>query len=147
MSRTSYLRVRKSYGCVRGMQTSTEAHLATAKRNQGLAHALLSSADIQPRPLEWSVVVAFYAAMHYINAYLWEKMQYAPHNHGERMSAVRTWTELKAVSVSYQRLQDLGYYARYRPNFHIPPSDATDLIQNDLRAVQNAVMQALAPAT
>ncbi len=63
------------------------------------------------------------------------------------MSAVRTWTELKAISVPYQRLQDLGYYARYRPNFHIPPRDATDLIQTDLRVVQNAVMQTLALAT
>lgn len=129
------------------MRTRTEEHLATAKRNHDLARTLLFSTDIQPPPLEWAVVIAFYAAVHYVNAYLWEKMQYAPRNHGERVNAVRTWTDLKVVSASYLLLQDYAYFSRYQPNFHVSKSEATDLIQNDLPAIQIAVMRALIPTT
>lgn len=129
------------------MRPRTEAHLATAERNHSLAHTLLSSVDIQPPPLEWAVVVAFYAAVHYVNAYLWEKIQYAPRNHGERVKAIDTWAELKAISSSYLVLQDYSFFARYRANFRVSRSDAIGLIQRDLPAVQAAVLCALAPAT
>jgi hypothetical protein len=53
------------------MEQKTREHLETAARNRDLAHALIdpeSSIIVQPPPLDWAVVVAFYAAVHYVNA-------------------------------------------------------------------------------
>lgn len=129
------------------MQPRTEAHLVTAGRNRDLARTLLSSVDIQPPPLEWAVVIAFYAAVHDVDAYLWEKIQYAPHNHGERVKAIDTWAELKVISTSYLLLQDYAYYARYRANYRVSRNDATNLIQRDLQMVEAAVLRALTPVS
>ena len=73
------------------MEPRTEAHLATAQHNHDFARALLEPAVARvfsSPPLEWAVVVAFYAAVHYVNAYLWERQRYEPRPHDDRENAV-----------------------------------------------------------
>lgn len=62
-------------------------HLDRATRNRELAHVLMAPAlspNMQPPPFDWAVVAAFYAAVHYVNAYLREKQRYEPRDHAGR---------------------------------------------------------------
>ncbi|MCA1723777.1 MAG: hypothetical protein LC748_05930 [Thermomicrobia bacterium] len=128
------------------MPTKTEAHLDTAGQNRDLAHALLNATELRPSPLEWVGVIAFYAAVHYVNGYLWEKLHYEPRNHDERQRMVTTVADLKAATVSYTRLRSLAYQARYNPGFRLTRNEADIALRVDLYSVEIAVHAAL-PST
>ncbi len=53
------------------MEAQTEAHLRLARENSTLAATLTNADDDHAHG--WSAVVAFYAAVHLVNAYLWEQ--------------------------------------------------------------------------
>ncbi len=62
------------------MEQKTADCLWTAERNSDLATELLAT-HMQTPPFDWAVVIAFYAAVHYVNAYLWERdNRYDPGN-------------------------------------------------------------------
>jgi hypothetical protein len=52
----------------------TDRHIQTAERNReiALAHLITQAHSVQPPAFEWATVIAFYAAVHFINGYLWE---------------------------------------------------------------------------
>ena len=132
------------------MEPRTADHLATAERNRQLANALLGAEAaelVRPPPHEWAVVVAFYAAVHYVNAYLSERQHYQPHTHEERTAAVARAAALRPATASYLRLLQLGFDARYLPRVRIRRAAAVEAVQIDLAAVATAVRQALSAGT
>ena len=124
------------------MDPKTRQHLALAARNRDLARALVSG-SIRPTPGEWGVVVAFYAAVHYVNAYLWEQRRVEPANHGERLARVRGERTLQACREAYRHLQHAGYLARYDVTFRLPERRAARLVRDDLGIVEATVQNAL----
>lgn len=40
--------------------------------------------SIRPPPFEWGAVVAVYAAVHYVNAFLYERLGFTPDGHIEK---------------------------------------------------------------
>ena len=124
----------------------TRQHLDTAARNQDIARELLNPAlpiSLQPRPFEWIVVLAFYAAVHYVNAYLWERQRYEPRDHGAREGAIARTHDLQSAYGSYMRLRDLSYRARYRSRYRISRADAEVALRSDLDQVERTVRAAL----
>jgi hypothetical protein len=124
----------------------TQEHLARARRNREVADALIGADArrvIDPPALEWATVAAFYSAVHYVNAYLWEKLRHEPRNHDERTNMVARASDLRTVFRSYSRLQDRAYRARYARTFSISPGDVAEAVQTHLRAVERAVLTAL----
>jgi hypothetical protein len=91
----------------------------------------------------WQSVVAFYAAVHYVNAYLWEIRRYSPPDHRSRNLLVDGDPLLRPCSGEYGRLLDAGYRARYVPEFRLSGQDARGLIDVDLELVRQTVRQAL----
>jgi hypothetical protein len=120
-------------------------HLRIAERNRDLARALLDPAlgSLRPTPWEWVAVIAFYAAVHTVNAYLWETRRYAPTNHGDRWMAVRFNVPISSCSRSYRALRDAGFDARYDERCTITQQDARTLLEVRYRQVEATVMQAL----
>jgi len=118
-------------------------HLRVAQRNRDLARALLAQSELQPEPWEWVAVVVFYAAVHYVNAYLWERYHVAPTNHDHRTHGVRNDTALSACAHSYEILKAEGFHARYNEGFTLTEAEARALLNGELRAVEATVMQAL----
>ena len=114
-------------------------------RNRDLARTLLDPAlaGLQPAPWEWVAVIAFYAAVHAVNAYLWETRRFAPRSHGERSTEVRFNLPISACRTSYQNLSHAGYYARYDEEFSLTEQEARELLDVDFRHVEVTVMQAL----
>ncbi len=101
---------------------------------------------VQPPPLDWAVVAAFYAAVHYVNAYLWERQRYEPHTHEARENAVARAVEVRAAYDAYARLRGLAYRARYVPLFQISRPNAQGALV-DLDRVEKTVLAALQVTT
>jgi len=120
----------------------TEQHLVLAERNRTLARTLLNG-TIRPIPAEWATVVAFYADVHFDNAFLWERLRVAPRNHHERGVYVRTDRRLATIRFAYRRLQDAGYLARYDVTFRLAEQHARDLVDKDLPIIERSVRSAL----
>ena len=100
-------------------------------------------ASLRPTPWEWVAVIAFYAAVHYVNAYLWETRRLKPANHGHRGAEIRADSRLVWCRAGYRALQDTGFRARYVETYTLEEQRARSLLNTDLRLVEATVMQAL----
>jgi hypothetical protein len=133
------------------MEQRTQSHLATARRNQRFAgfllHLHLTSRGQQPPPdqsaeLLWCVVVAFYGAVHYVNAYLWEKYRFSPPNHPAREQRIYGDPTLTRIAVNYDTLKDWALQARYDPVAKISDADAQQAV-DDLFQISELVSREL----
>jgi hypothetical protein len=88
-------------------------------------------------------VVAFYSAVHYANAFLWEAHRFRPANHDKRTDRLYSESRLNPVYENYTILRDHAWKARYWRRYRIPYSDTENLIKVDLAAVKDAVELAL----
>ena len=125
------------------MDQKTLDHLRVARRNRDLARALLAQNSLAPDPWEWVAVIVFYAAVHYVNAYLWERYHVEPANHAERTYGVHQDPAINACEDEYDRLRDQGFIARYDERLGVSELEARSLLEVDLRAVEATVMRAL----
>jgi hypothetical protein len=78
-----------------------------------------------------------------VNAYLWERYHVEPANHGERTYGVRQDSAINSCFLEYDRLRDQGYYARYVEWFNLTELDVRALANDEFRAVEATVLQAL----
>jgi hypothetical protein len=122
----------------------TTVQLETADRNRSIAREVLKLEQPQPPPYEWVAVVAFYAAVHYVNAYLWERQRFEPADHEERQQAVNFVVALAPTLGAYSRLRRIAYEARYLPGYRIHRGAARSLLEGDLAFLRNTVIIALA---
>lgn len=127
------------------MEPQSNRHLQTAERNRGIAVAYLAKAamDIQPPAYEWVAVMAFYAAVHHVNAYLWEIRRYAPPDHQNRNNLVKGDPTLRHCRSDYDHLFGTGFRARYVPGFRLQEQEVRDVIEVDLERVRQTVRGAL----
>ena len=127
------------------MEPKTEAHLAAARRNRDLARALIdpSHANLRPASWEWVAVIAFYAAVHFVNAYLWETARREPSSHPDRLARVRRDRLIRPCRRRYADLQTLGHRARYEADFALSEQEARGLVHDNLHYVEATVMAAL----
>lgn len=93
--------------------------------------------------LRWAAVVAFYDAVHYVNAYLWERLGIEPVNHNQRVRFIGASSELRSVRRHYIRLQAAAFDARYVAAATISPEVAHVLVNQHLDAVRVAVLRSL----
>jgi hypothetical protein len=123
----------------------TVKHLQISLRNRELARALLgpAQAGLQPAPWEWVVVITFYAAVHAVNAYLWETRRYEPSSHGDRRNLIQTSPQLGGCTFGYRILTRAGFDARYDENYTASQTTTHMLLNVHFRQVEATVMQAL----
>lgn len=88
-------------------------------------------------------MAAFYSAVHYVNAFLWETLAFRPSNHDERTDRVYSEPALNPVYDNYTLLSDHAWKARYYRDYRIPHADIQDLLHTDLAGVESAVESAL----
>jgi len=106
-------------------------HLEKAKRNKEiLFNHLLQFIERCP---EWITVVAFYSALHFVDAYF-AKLGLHFQHHQERNREVEY--SLPDIFLAYYRLYDLGVNSRYGCIKDNPTSEeAKDVIKEDLPKV------------
>ena len=90
---------------------TVKEYFAQADRNRAVADVLAGSG--QEGSLQWAVTCVFYAAVHYVNAYLrhFRGESSLPKTHGERDDCV--WAQMRSVCHAYRRLKTDSESARY----------------------------------
>jgi len=124
------------------MNERSRAFLGTAIRHRTTAEFLHDSSSVAPTVSEWVVVAAFYSAVQYINAFLWERLGMEPVNHSERSELVQLVADLRPVVAHYRYLRDAAYSARYDPEWRIATNRLSDVLA-DLESVATAIVTAL----
>jgi hypothetical protein len=127
------------------MEARTHQHLARADHHRDIALALLehtSRSRLHPPAYDWTVVAAFYAAVHYVNAYLWELRRYEPPDHNARRRVMAGDRSLQAAIQSYASLRARAFQARYRQDYR-PSRLHAELATRQLRRVERVVRSAL----
>lgn len=125
------------------MDERTREHLQTAQANREYALAILLDEDATTTQLNWAAVAAFYAAMHAINAYLWELARLEPANHRECLDIVLRWPALQPALASYDTLLTFSIRARNEPGYAMRQSRLNLLINRNLNRVITTIEGAL----
>ena len=105
-----------------------EMHRAAARRNEDLAARLADNAP------DWAVVLAFYAALHWVDAYL-ARQERHPRTQSERVRWIQQEDALLPIYDPYRTLRDRADAARY----HLTPfssGEARALLTDELHAVR-----------
>lgn len=138
-------------------------HLSQAKHNEDVANRLVQ----EPPFHDWGITVAFYAAIHYLECWLFNKperhtetsiprgpdgkLQFTPHAWREKL--VERYLS-KGAFKSYRKLRDSSETARYLSFYRIGqeragrwlnepasdyfrPEDANDMVKKDLINIKN----------
>jgi hypothetical protein len=113
---------------------SRPEHLTRAAENEALSKTLDLDNGCQA---DWAVTMLFYAALHYIDAFLAGKHLH-PRDHDIRDSEVENNGSLSPIYNDYRRLKDNSIAARYEiANFHranLPPIEARyDRVKSHVR--------------
>ena len=93
----------------RYLNVNFRRHLRQAEHNRDVADALSQN---NPVSLQWAVTCIFYAALHYVNAYLSYRIGRTPVNHGDRDAYVSL--HMRTVFKDYRWLKTKSEAARYR---------------------------------
>jgi hypothetical protein len=125
------------------MDERTLAHLRVAQRNRDLAFTLRDMSAVTPHVRGWAIVVAFYAAVHDVNAYLWERLRVEPRSHEERSRYVARLSDLQPIFAAYQRLLELSYQARYIPTFQVSAPAVDYAVESLLESIHATIRLAL----
>ncbi len=91
------------------MPTSSE-HLNWAQQNESLVSIFELTDAFE---VTWAITVVFYAAVHYVDAYLVKFKYNKPIDHAQRDSMIIKDDHLTTIWRDYKRLKDLSRAARY----------------------------------
>ena len=130
------------------MKAETRGYLDRADRHRSLAHALIAPAQarlLTPPPLDWALVAGFYAALHYVQAYVWETQHYRAGTHDDLRDTIRRTYQLRSIEFQYRQLLDRSWQVRYLHEFSITLQDATDLLTRNLEPIRQVVLNGLGP--
>lgn len=99
------------------MEAKTLAHLTKAGNNAAFAREV---AVLTPgSTANWVAVIAFHAAVHCFNAFLYERHRIEPQDHQERSRWVSNDPDLQVISPQYDALRDMACKARYEPEYNL----------------------------
>ena len=87
-----------------------DEHLRKAQGNEAFADSIDPTNQAR---VDWKLVVLFYAAMHYVEAYAAKAHNEHLRGHRTRDSYISREPNLKKVRVPYKHLKFFGYNARY----------------------------------
>ena len=104
-------------------------HRAAAELNERIALALLSDA----RSCSWAIVLAFYAALHWVDAYLARSLTH-PGDHVERDGYVRR-PPLRRIYDDYRTVSDRSKDVRYLDS-RFSQDEARALIDGELARIK-----------
>lgn len=125
------------------MEERTRVHLQTASANREYALKILLDDDATTTERNWAAVAAFYAAMHAVNAYLWEVARLEPSNHQDRREIITRWPVIQPLRASYNALFEFSIRARHEPSFAAKRSSLSTAIHRHLARVMATIEREL----
>jgi hypothetical protein len=119
--------------------------IQTAGRNRDTARGLLANGrhlGVLDPPFEWVAVIAFYSAVHYVNAYIWEVTGTNLY-HPARRAYVAAHPPLSGFLPQYLQLEDHARKARYTPGYQLREQDARVLTTANINDIERVVCREL----
>jgi hypothetical protein len=89
-----------------------DEHVQKAEGNQTVNDLL--DASTQAR-IDWKLIITFYTAMHYVEAYLAKNLSQHVRSHTTRDNYIARDAGLRKIGIVYSHLKFYGYNARYEP--------------------------------
>jgi hypothetical protein len=118
--------------------------LNTARANRAYSLSILNNGeDTSEAELNRAAVAAFYAAMHAINAYLWEIARLEPSSHRDRRAIIGQWPTLNTLEPSYAALFNRSLLARYEPGYSVRMTQLTSHINRHLAHIVTTIAREL----
>jgi hypothetical protein len=118
---------------------SEQEHLVGAASNRALAQVLLEQADPS-----WAAVLAFYCALHLVNAYL-TRMGISAHSHRTRNTYIARMTDLIPIYENYRRLEWQSRWVRYDLG-KLSSVEVSRLMADDLAKIESTINNLLRPS-
>ncbi len=87
-----------------------DEHVTKAEGNQTFAESIDTTNQTR---IDWKLVVLFYTAVHYVEAYLAKALNQHLRSHTTRDSYISRETNLRKIRDPYAHLKFFGYNARY----------------------------------
>jgi hypothetical protein len=115
-----------------------EQHVQKAADNEAFAGRLETASQVS---VNWKLVVMFYVAVHYVEAYLAKTMGTHLRSHTTRDAYIARETNLRKIGAAYMHLKFYGYNARYEVD-QFTPKDVTDA-SGYLASVKGAILPLL----
>ncbi|MGA2909629.1 MAG: hypothetical protein ABSE36_18150 [Terracidiphilus sp.] len=104
-------------------------HVKKAKDNETFAATLDESTQAS---VNWKLIVLFYVAVHYVEAYLAKTLNMHLKSHTTRDSYIARESNLRKIGTQYMHLKFYGYNARY---------EADQFTKTDVKDAQNYLAQ------
>jgi hypothetical protein len=121
------------------MSRPQDQYLDTAIENELLARRIAEDQEATPDLLRWASTIAFYAAVHYVNAHILATWGSPPGNHAERENVMRMTSLLKTLLPEYLRLKDVSSRARYMPKSRVSRTELVGLLDHELATIADTV--------
>ena len=120
---------------------NVKSHILKAEQNKKfLSEYLMGILEKCP---DWVSVVAFYSALHFLEAFLKKNHGLDFERHEDRHTFMSDIVPKKIFS-AYYRLYDLGFSARYKSIKDAPSCEEADsAVRYDLSDVENFVMSSI----
>jgi hypothetical protein len=115
-----------------------DQHVQKASDNEALAAKLDTASQAS---LNWKLIIMFYVAVHYVEAYLAKSMSIHLRSHTTRDSYISREANLRKIRTEYGHLKFYGYNARYEVD-QFTANDVTDAFAY-LANVKNAILPLL----
>lgn len=125
------------------MESRTQDHISTARKNQAYSLIILADASASETELNWAAVAAFYAAVHAVNAYLWEIARLKPRNHHDRRQSIGQWPALQPLQSAYNILFNISIFARYEPGYVVVREQLRTLVNRHLALIVETIEREL----
>ena len=94
------------------------------------AQLVLQKVDIEEHA-DWIVIIAFYQALHWVDAYLLSKGQSQPTNHTARNNVVRNDKFLRSIYGHFDYMYNASMHARYH-SWDDYSSEVQEILEIDL---------------
>ena len=114
------------------LMPSERAHRATALESEAVCLSLAASSPT------WSVIVAFYAALHYVDTFLAREFGVHPESHRARSEFVVRAADLRAIHGHFLALLEHSQFAPYRGRRY-SESQAMTLIRGEFTPVKQHI--------
>jgi len=114
-------------------------HVAQAKHNE----RFFAKVDLN-EDSDWAVTALFYAALHYIGAYLAMVGCQDPGSHGGRLRLIRQDEQTRKLFKEYSRLKDYSENARYQGK-RFSTTIVQGLDATELSAIRTEITRVLPP--
>lgn len=108
------------------------------KRDKAESAQLILQSENLEEHADWIVIIAFYQALHCVDAYLVSKEGKQPKSHMKRLEAIRQSAHLRPIYGNFEFMYNASMHARYHSWKNLYP-EVRVILDTDLHTIINHI--------